>query len=170
MWASLLLRFRKPLVILLVIAGAAGYLSHVRYESGRADERAVWKPRFDAAERELKVANEKVRRQEEESTRVVAESQRRIDETQKHLAARLADADSRLRALSLRYTAAAARRCEVPATAGASPVPNEAAGVRERAERAGASFADIGGRAERDAARLAECVRIYTEQRAIMAN
>lgn len=159
-----------PLYLIAVGAfiGSGWYIHHSIYESGRADERAVWKPKFDAAARELVAANARTKAKEMESSRVVAESQRRIDETQKTLASRLADADSRLRALSLRYTAAATRRCEVPTAAGASPVPNEATGVRERAERAGASFADIGGRAERDAARLAECVRIYTEQGAII--
>lgn len=151
----------------IAITGVGLWAHHSIYESGRADEKAVWKLKFDAAARELVAANARTKAKEMESSRAVAESQRRIDETQKTLDIRSADYDQRLRALSVRYTAAA-RRCDLPKAPGTSPVPDAATASVERAERAGASFADIGKRAEWDSARLAQCVRIYTEQRAII--
>lgn len=164
----LLLRFWPYLAGAALVIAAYGWAHHAGYESGYAASEAKWQPKFAAAERERDAANARTQMKEAESTHAVAESQRRIDETQKALHDRLADADSRLRALSLRYTAASARRCEMPQAPGASPIPDATARSNERAERAGASIAATGGRCERDAARLAEALRIYTEQRAII--
>ena len=168
MWLGLLSRFWPYLLGVAAILSAALWLHHRGYESGFAASEEKWQPLFAKAERELAAANARTEMKEAESNRAVAESQRRIDETQKDLHDRSVDYDSRLRALSLRYTAAAARRCDVPQAPGTPGSPDTASRINERAERAGAGFADIGGRAERDAARLAECVRVYTEQRAII--
>jgi len=168
-WLLHLYRF-WPLYVAaaLALTGAGLYVHHSIYESGYAASEAKWQPLFAKAERELAAANARTKAKETESTLAVAESQRRIDETQKILDARLAGADKRYRALSLRYTAAATRRCDLPKAPGASPGPDATPGSIERAERAAEGFRDTGGRCERDAARLAEIQRVYTEQRGII--
>lgn len=166
-WLTLLKKLWPYIAGIALILGAAWYFHHTGYVSGRADELAVWKPRFDAAERELAAANARTEKAEALSSQAVARSQERIDETLKNLHARTVDYDGRLRSLSVRLAAAGAHRCEVSPLPRSSP---ELAGPTEseqRAAAAGSRIAIIGGDCEADSARLAEWQRWYTEQRAI---
>ena len=165
MWAGLLLRFWPYLAGAALIIGAGWYLHHAGFESGYAASEAKWRPLFAAAERARDAANEKARRKEEDSSALSAQTEKQHAETLVSLQSRAADADKRLRALSVRLATASSCRVSMPETSGTSSVPDAAAPSAERAERAGASISDTGRRCEIDASTLAEWQRFYTELR-----
>lgn len=169
MWLSLLVRFWKPLAGAALILSAGWYLHHAGYESGYAASERKWQQLFAKAASERDAANARTEKAEALSKQAVADSQRRIDETLQTLHVRAADYDSRLRSLSMRYAAASAHCSALPSAPGATSSPDATTGSVERAERAGASIAATGERCERDAARLAELQRTYTEQRTIVS-
>jgi len=168
MWLSLLSRFGPYLVALAALSGAAWWLHHQGYESGYAASEAKWQPRFDAAERAKAVADEMARRKEAYSTALSQKVEAEHEKAVASLNLRAADADKRLRALSLRLATASARRCEVPPIPGAALQPDAAAEVIRRAEDAGGRISSVGAACESDAATLAALQRWVTEQRAII--
>src|ERR1043166_6093454 len=110
---TLLLRFWPYLAGLIAIIGLAGYLHHAGFESGRAAERADWRPRFAAAERARDEANAAARHTEALS---IQKSQTAEAEHEKKVASLNLRAD----AAEQRYASLLRQR---PARASCSAVP-----------------------------------------------
>jgi hypothetical protein len=168
MWLGLVSRLWPWLAVALVLIGGAVYLRQSGYKAGYEASEAHWRPRFEAAAFARDVANEKARRTEADSKAITQQSEIEHAKTLSSLALRAADADKRIRALSLRVTSAGTCRGEVRAVPGTPAEPDAAAASLERADRAGAGIADVGRRCELDAATLAELQTWVIEQRKIM--
>lgn len=164
MWVTLLARFWPHLLAAAAIIGAGVYLHHRGYESGFAASEAKWQPLFAAAEKARDAANEKARRKEEDSIQLARMAEDEYEKSVASLTLRAADADKRIRALSVRV-AASACRVEVSPTAGTAAVPDAAAASLARADGAGASISDTGRRCELDSAALAGWQRFYLSLR-----
>jgi hypothetical protein len=153
-------------VVLALLAALWGY-GHQRYEAGRSAERARWEPALAAAEKAAAEADARTVTLESAQKLATSAAEARHAETIDALNARAADADRRIRALSLRLASDAARRCEMPGVSGTAAESHAGAGGDERAERAGSSIADIGRRCEADAASLGQLQQWIREQAAL---
>lgn len=167
MWAGLLLRFWPYLAGAALLIGGGLWLHHRGYESGYAASEGKWRPLFSAAEKARDAANEMARRKEEDSKALSEQIERQYGETMASLNLRAADADQRLRALSVRLATARSGCSQVPAAAGTPAVPDGAPTGSERAERAGASIAGTGKRCELDAAKVIALQRYVIGLRSI---
>lgn len=168
-WLAVLKRFWLPLVAAGAVIGAGWYLHHRGYESGYAASEKRWQAAFAKAAAERDAANAKALRQETESTLLSDQIGKQHAEQMASLNLRAADADKRIRALSVRLAAASSCRVEVPAVSGTSAEPDDATEGVRRAAEAGGRIAAVGTDCEADAARLAALQRWITEQRAIFS-
>ena len=164
---TVLLRFWPYLLGGALVVGAAIWVNRLGYESGYNASESKWRPAFDAANKALAEANERTRQQEAASRALTQKAEAEHAQTLASLQVRYADADKRIRALSVRLASSSADRCELPAVPGTTAVLDGASGSSERAERAGASISDVGRRCERDAAKVSLCQMWIREQLAI---
>lgn len=152
--------------LLAVVAVLWGY-GHRRYVAGRSDERALWSPALVAAQKAAAEANARTETIESAQNAATSAAEARHAETVAALNARAADADLRIRALSVRIAASHPGRCEVPAVSATAAQPDADTAGTERVERAGSSIADIGRRCEADAASLRQLQQWIAEQSAL---
>ena len=139
---------RALIAVLLIAAGFSGFwYAHKRgYEAGAAAVTAAWgQDRARAAE----AATEALRASEAAYRAEVA----RRDEVERGLQAKLADSDRRGAALARRLRPQA---CPLPAPSGATPVPDDPAGVPGDEGAVREALAAHLAACERDATRLAE--------------
>jgi hypothetical protein len=151
-------------VALLALIAALWAYGHQRYAAGRSDERALWNPALVAAQQAAAEANAKTATIESAQKAATSAAEARHAETIAALNTRAADADRRIRALSLRIATSRSSGCEVPAVSPATSKPDAGTAGAERVERAGSSIADIGRRCEADAATLRQLQQWIAEQ------
>jgi hypothetical protein len=108
------------------------------------------------------MADAKARRKETDSIQLAQIAEAEHAKTVASLNLRAADADKRIRALSVRLAAASTCGVEMSSASGAAAEPDAASASAERAERGGASLSDTARRCELDAAAKLEWQRFYT--------
>lgn len=158
MWSLLLVGLRKTWPYFLgaaLILGLAWWAHHRIYESGYAASEAKWQPRFAQAERELKAANEKARRQEEDSRALSDRIEEQHAKTVASLTSRAADAERRYASI-LRQHSAGSRGDAVPQDGGAAGDADAARALDLRNERAAKDFGRLARGCEADAAALTD--------------
>lgn len=166
MWASLLLRFWKPAIGILIGAGAVWYLHHHGYESGYAAADSKWHARFAQAERDRDAANEKARRTEEDSRAISARSESIHAEQIASITSRAADAERRVAGL-VRQLSTRTSCSTVPKASGAAKLPDAAPAVEPIVEQTSADLIELARRCESDAATLAGLQQWVREQQAL---
>lgn len=165
--------FWKPLLIVVIALAVLFALRHygdVRYRDGRIDEKADWLPRMAAAEQAKAAAEAHTAAIETAQEATTANSEARHAEAITAVNARAADAERRIRALSLRLAARNTCSGQVPAVPDSTSQPHVPSPSEERAVRIGNAITDIGRRCELDAGALADLQQWIREQAALRTN
>ena len=152
--------------VLALVAALWGY-GHQRFEAGRNAERDLWTPRLLAAQKAAADANARTLTIESAQKIATSEAEARHAETIAALNTRAADAERRIRAVSMRITSGHSGGCGVSAVSATPAEPDADTAGGERAERAGSRIADIGRRCEADAASLHQLQQWIREQAAL---
>lgn len=160
-----LLRFWPYLIGLLLLGGLGWYLHHAGYKSGQAERESYYGPILRAAQSLAQAEQARLQRQETDSKVALMAQEKTHAENEINLKARADAAEHRYARIlqdSARRTA-----CGVPAAAGASSEPSDAAAVAERFGRVATRLRGVGERAVADGQRYAECQSFYNAQRDI---
>lgn len=161
MWLGLLARFWKPLAGILIAAVVVGLI----YRQGRLAERAVWEPKFAAAEKAKAEADARAEAKESLARRLSAESDTRYADTIFRLNERAVDASRDIRQL-VRLISASRQQVSADGTAPRGPDANSAGDGR--LETVGVDLAELARRCESDAHQLAELQRYVSGQLAAL--
>ena len=148
----------------LALVGALWGFGHLRFEAGRNAERDLWTPRLLAAQKAAADANARTLTIESAQKIATSEAEARHAETIAALNTRAADAERRIRTLSVRITSGHSGGCDLSPVSGTAAQPDGEPAGGERAERAGSGIADIGRRCEADAASLHQLQQWVREQ------
>jgi hypothetical protein len=151
----------------LVLGAVLFGIHHHGVVSGKAARDSFWEPKFLAAEKAAAEANAKTTAIESAQTAATTAAEAHHAEVLQDLSTRYADANSRIRALSLRLAAGNAGCGKVPAVPDSTAVPDGPTPSEERALRAADAIADTGRRCELDAAALDGLQQWIREQAAL---
>jgi len=166
---ALYLKLAGAAVVLLALAGIAGWIHHQGYVAGEAAKEAHYAPILAAVQRERDSAIARVAAQDGASARISADTEARHAQTVKDLTDR-ADA-ARLAMLgSLRKLATLSRSCAVPGVPGSPAVPPGTSTGPDRPDAVAGRIAATGRSCEHDAAELAGWLDWYTRQKALAAH
>lgn len=153
----------------LALVGLFIGIHHHGYAAGKVARDQFWQPRFLAAEKAAAEANAHTAAIESAQTAATAAAEARNAEVITSVNARAADAERRLRALSVRLAARSASCSgEVSAPSGAASVPDDSTASAERAQRAADALVGLARRCELDAATVRGWQDWYRVQSALM--
>lgn len=165
---TFILRFWPYILASVVVLGIGVWVNRLGYESGYNASEAKWQKQLAISNKALADANERTRLQEEASRAITQKAEAEYAQTLASLNTRAADADKRIRALSVRVAASNTSRCELPKTPDSQPRDAGPTEVERRADAAGSSISAVGRDCEDDAARLEFWTRWYQAQAAAL--